>query len=346
MVFGALVLAGLLNAQGILRTAEVQDEGLQRDIGLAVARPLADVSGFLRLDRPRSEIRAAFGRSSDSIDTAAVTFPAEAVDGGAATTAPAETGATATTGAETSGGTTTTDDSKPAADTKERFTPAHPLAILAAGDSLAIAPGWALYHIGGAMKVITSAGPVDGRLSTGLERPDFFNWFRHLPAEVRRLKPRVVVVTFGANDNHSYMTGVPGNKDLGEFGSQAWIREYRRRVGGLMDELASTGAYVVWVGIPIARSPTQDRSFRLLNRIYRGEANKRRGRVVFVETYNLMKGPNGGYSDYLETGQGELVKMRLGDGVHYTAAGGERVARAVVRALKREFDLTSWKRSG
>ncbi len=37
--------------------------------------------------------------------------------------------------------------------------------------------------------------------------------------------------------------------------------------------------------------------------------------------------------------------MRLGDGVHYTGAGGERVARAVVRELKRRFDLTSWNHS-
>ena len=32
--------------------------------------------------------------------------------------------------------------------------------------------------------------------------------------------------------------------------------------------------------------------------------------------------------------EGELVEMRLGDGVHYTGAGGERVARAVVRELR------------
>lgn len=233
-----------------------------------------------------------------------------------------------------------------AAPAKERFTRRNPLTVLAAGDSLAITPGWALYHIGAALKVISAAGRVDGRLSTGLERPDVYNWFERLPAEVRRLKPRVVVVTFGANDDHSYMAGVPGNRDLGDFGSQPWIREYRRRVAGLMDELTATGTFVVWTGLPITRGTDQTRRFQLLNRIYRGEATKRRGKVAFVETHELFRAPGGGYSDYLETGEGELVKMRLGDGVHYSGAGGERVARAVVRQLKRKFDLTSWKRAG
>ena len=112
-----------------------------------------------------------------------------------------------------------------------------------------------------------------------------------------------------------------------------------------MDELRSTGTFVAWVGLPITRSREQTRRFQLLNRIYRAEANKRHAGVAFIDTHDLFRGPNGGYADYLETGEGELVEMRLGDGVHYTGAGGERVARAVVRELKRRFDLTSWKHS-
>ena len=48
-----LVFASLLNARGIRKTAEIQQPGIQRDVALAVARPLVDVSSFLHLTAPR-----------------------------------------------------------------------------------------------------------------------------------------------------------------------------------------------------------------------------------------------------------------------------------------------------
>ena len=82
---------------------------------------------------------------------------------------------------------------------------------------------------------------VDGRLATGLERPDVFNWFTYIRDALVRLEPRAIVVSFGANDDHDYMTGIPPGITIGPFGSSSWIDEYRRRVGGLMDEITAAG---------------------------------------------------------------------------------------------------------
>jgi hypothetical protein len=36
--------------------------------------------------------------------------------------------------------------------------------------------------------------------------------------------------------------------------------------------------------------------------------------------------------------------VRAGDGVHFDVAGGDIIAREVLRQLNREFDLTSWRK--
>ena len=103
---------------------------------------------------------------------------------------------------------------------------------------------------------------VDGRLATGLERPDVFNWFTYVRDALVRLEPRAVVVSFGANDDHDYMTGIPPGVTIGPFGSSTWIDEYRRRVGGLMDEITAQGRFLVWVGAPIVRDAAESSALR------------------------------------------------------------------------------------
>ena len=55
--------------------------------------------------------------------------------------------------------------------------------------------------------MIESVGGVDGHVATGLTRPDVFNWFEEIRTQVKKLKPNVVVLNFGGNDDKAYMTG-------------------------------------------------------------------------------------------------------------------------------------------
>jgi hypothetical protein len=110
-----------------------------------------------------------------------------------------------------------------------------------------------------------------------------------------------------------------------------------------MDDMASRGVFVVWVGLPIARDETLSRRYAQLNRIYRSEARKRPDDVAFIDTWSLFETKDGTYSDYLPDRDGELVRMRAPDGVHLERAGGDRVGRSVMAALREQFDLSSWK---
>ena len=194
----ALGLSLLLNAPGIHKSAYNQPDGWTRDVALAVTGPLADVSRALRLDRPRAAVKDVLGRSDDDgIDTEIeISAPAPAgrrprrqgrqawPAGGDAGAAPQEAAAAGLHA----------DAEAPRLGCR-RLARHHPRLRDPARRGL---------------------DPRDHRcrhgrraVATGLSRPDVFNWFRHVGTEVRRLKPNVVVLAFGANDDKAYMTGSP-----------------------------------------------------------------------------------------------------------------------------------------
>ena len=210
-------------------------------MGLALTKPLVVVAQALRLDRPRDGMLAALGRETSGDEDVVVAFeqPPEQAP------AEVETGSGTSEGEPATNGSTGGDAAAPA---KEAFSPKRKLRMLAVGDSLAITPGWAVYRLADSSKVMRPVAPVDGRVSTGLSRPDVFDWFEHVRDEVDRLRPHALVLLVGTNDNHDLLTGAPEAAEIGPFGTRSWVREYRRRVGGIIDDIAARGVFVVWIG--------------------------------------------------------------------------------------------------
>ena len=328
----ALAIGLLLNAPGIHKSAYNKPAGWERDLALALTGPLAGVSHALLLDRPRKGLQALIGRSdADEIDTE-IALP----EAGTPTSIPPRAGGTTTTPMEAPG--------QPRAPTKVAFSPEKKLRLWVAGDSLVITPGYAVVRAAGSSPVIESVGGVDGRIATGLTRPDIFNWFEQIRARVKELRPRAVVLGFGGNDDKAYMTGLPEGVSIDDFGGSSWRREYARRVGGVMDVINRAGGFVVWIGLPQTSSPDQTRRFDVVNAIAQQEARKREGRAAFIDTYTMFAGDDGGYSEFLADGSGRLKKVRAGDGVHFEREGGDMIAREVLKQLNRAYDLTSWRK--
>jgi hypothetical protein len=332
----ALVIGLLLNAPGAHKNAYNKPAGWQRDVALAVTGPLAGISHALLLDRPRKGVQAAVGRSGiDEIDTDLGLPPVTATP-----TAPT-TPTTPTTPRAT------TPKPKPATPTRPRkpaFSPKKKLRIWIAGDSLVITPGYAIVRAAGSSPAMEPVGTVDGRVATGLTRPDVFNWFDEIRRQVKELRPNVVVLGFGGNDDKAYMTGLPDGTSVGDFGSWAWRKEYGRRVGGVMDTINRAGAFAIWIGLPQTSSPAQTARFDVVNAVAEKQARKRPGRAAYIDTYTTFAGDDGGFAQYLPDGSGRLEKVRADDGVHFERAGGDIIARVVLKELNKVFDLTSWRK--
>ncbi|MGH3133166.1 MAG: DUF459 domain-containing protein [Gaiellaceae bacterium] len=314
----ALSVGVLLNAPGLHKSATIQPEGWKRDAALAFTGPIESVSGALLLDRPRHALKAALGRSDDDEIDTGVALPEPTPDDG--------------------------ETEPPPPPPRKTFTPQRPLRLWIAGDSLVVVPGESILRAVGESRAIRPIGPVDGHIASGLERTDVFNWFKHVPTVLRKEKPGAVVLLFGGNDDHGFMTGLPEGKEIGPFASSSWTAEYRRRVGGIMDAVTRTGAYLVWIGLPITSDAEQTRRYDAINAIVQTEAAKRPGRASYLDTYFFFAGDDGGYAQYVENDSGRLVRMRANDGVHFERAAGDLIARQVLRRLNQRHDLTSWRR--
>jgi hypothetical protein len=311
-----LLVALLLNAPGLHKSATIQPEGWKRDLALGVTGPLESVSGALLLDRPRRALKAALGRSEDDeVDTAVVAQPRPKTP--AATT--------------------------PKSPRRVTFTPKKKLRIWIAGDSLVIVPGESVLRAIAGNRAFDAVDAIDGRIASGLERPDVFNWFTHIREVMETRKPRAVVLMFGGNDDHGFMTGIPEGREVGTFGSPTWRREYRRRVATVMDTVTSRGGHLVWIGLPISRDSEQTLRYDLINTIVQTEAAKRKGRVSYLDTYFFFAGEDGGYAQYVEDAAGKLVKMRAEDGVHFERPAGDLIAEKVLERLAEAYDFTSWR---
>jgi len=311
----ALLVGALLNAPGIRKTALGQPVGWERDLSTAFANPLYDVSHALYLDRLRQGLKDLLGRSSDDKVNTHLPGP---------TTTPAA-GPTPTT-----------------LPPRQAFSPAHPLRLWIGGDSLGDTPGSSLIDQLSSNPAVGIIGPPDTHISTGLARPEVFNWPAYLQNIVTADQPNAVVLTFGANDDQT-LTGEGGGES---FGSPAWQAEYRRRIGGLMDVVTGSASHrrLFFVGIPPVKDGARfANDYVLINNIVNSEAQARAGRVYYVDTVSAVGTATGGYADGLPNPDGTVVQVRAADGIHFTRAGGDRIATKILAAMNRAFNLDSWR---
>jgi uncharacterized protein len=169
---------------------------------------------------------------------------------------------------------------------------------------------------------------TDARQSTGLARPDYFDWTYQIAVDIHDFEPDVVVAAFGANDAQAFLAKGHGVR----FGTSEWKRLYRQRVGRVMAEVSASGRPLIWVGMPPMATTWRSQSMRTINGLFRAEAAKHPG-VLYSDSWDLFAGPGGGYSAYLPGSSGEQHLVRTSDGVHLTAAGLDRLAGSIMRVM-------------
>jgi uncharacterized protein len=298
-----LGLALFLNAPGLKKSAQSLPYGARRSVAVAFATPIAAVSHFIYLDRPGQWARSALGK------------------GGAAEEKGAED-RLADLGKPTDGATP---------GVLRTPTRKKPLRVWVGGDSMTQVFGRALVDDMRDTRLMKAT--LDYRISTGLSRPDFFDWPRHLRYEVDKLRPEAIVIMFGANDGQD----VEYEGKVLKFGTPAWKRLYHTRVGEAMDIAMNEGfTKVYWVGQPIVRSDEFSRVLADMNGIYAAEAAKR-PQLTYIPTWDLFADKDGRYADYLRDAEGRLVLMRQEDGIHLSLEGGDRLSVHILDIVEHDF---------
>ncbi|MFV0523098.1 MAG: DUF459 domain-containing protein [Acidimicrobiales bacterium] len=213
--------------------------------------------------------------------------------------------------------------------------PDDPLRILIAGDST-------VEPVGGAIMRMLADDPataawLEVRISTGLSRPDFFDWPAHLAGLLPETRAEVLVVMIGANDAQSFVA----DGRMLTYGTDEWFAAYRARVAAIMDQALASGAVVVWIGQPTMREPDFDAKLAALNGVFAEEVASRPGRAVYVDASAAMSvDGSGAYTPTLTDGSGHQRVVRSTDGIHMTNDGGEMLAPIVLDTIAQIAPLT------
>ncbi len=198
------------------------------------------------------------------------------------------------------------------------------LRVWSDGDSTSYFVTVAFYQIAAAQGGIPVRA-ADYKISSGLVSSWFFDWPPFIASEMATYDPDVAVFMVGANDAMQISS----------------YENYAAKVGAVMDEMYRPGRIVIWMGQPNMRpdpsqgyNPALAQAIPPVNAVFQAEAAKRSW-VRYVDTWALTSYSEGSYADVLPDENGVPQVLRASDGIHFTPAGGHRLALAAVAAVLR-----------
>jgi hypothetical protein len=198
------------------------------------------------------------------------------------------------------------------------------------------------------------------RDSTGLVREDFYNWPKVvdelLANQDKAAADKAVADKPGAGDKPAaraafghekidvavMMIGSNDRQNLSENGktlvldSEPWIASYTRRAMAIAEAFKKKNIPLIWVGVPIAKSDEFADDMAALNDIYREVAAKTG--ATFVDTWEAFSDDNGDFSAFGPDINGQTVRLRSADGIHFTKAGGRKLAHFVETHIRHALD--------
>jgi len=174
-----------------------------------------------------------------------------------------------------------------------------------------------------------------GQYSSGLARPDYFDWSAKVAELTASFKPDLVIAQFGENDCQGM--GTLQGTALAKFGTDTWDTEYGKRVSALVKLMEEGGSHAVMIGIPIMRSKSFSQQVSRLNDVTKRATEAAGG--IFLSTWNLTVDKNGKYMSSVEF-EGKTRMIRAGDGIHLSNHGANYVATKLCDRLEQFFTLT------
>src|SRR5215471_17048151 len=120
-----------------------------------------------------------------------------------------------------------------------------------------------------------------------------------------------------------------------EFHTEKWELAYVRRIDATIAALKSAGVPVIWVGLPSQRNTKASTDSSYLNELYRSRAEK--AGIIYVDIWDGFVDESGRYSVQGPDYEGQIRRLRSGDGVYYTKFGARKIAHYVEREIQRSI---------
>jgi len=161
------------------------------------------------------------------------------------------------------------------------------------------------------------------RQSTGLSYPSFFDWPATIEKTLREdQKIRLLVVFLGPNDPWDFPNPEPGTRGYLKFQSPEWEQVYRQRIERIVTAAKAADVQIIWLGVPLMKSSRLNAQMRYLDSLF---ASELAGKTIWLPTDKIMGGEDGQYRDSISI-NGQTVRLRSKDGIHFTIKGQQFLA--------------------
>jgi hypothetical protein len=169
--------------------------------------------------------------------------------------------------------------------------------------------------------------------STGLTRPDKFNWVDEVKRIGESFKPQLFVMSLGLNDRQSVVEH--GKVTLEN--APDYPARYKERVTAVLKSAADSKASLLWIGLPAMREAAPDRDAREKNKYFAeaiaefAQGNGQQGSMQqatmqYVEPWKLNPSGEDKFASFGPDQKGRMIQIRASDGEHFSPAGDLLVA--------------------
>ena len=172
-----------------------------------------------------------------------------------------------------------------------------------------------------------------GRHSTGMARPDYFDWNARALELNADFRPDLVIAQFGGNDGQG-LTNRDTGRAVAPFFTDTWDAEYGARLEGFVGLFADEGVPVVILGMPAMRNAYHQSKMARINAVTRAACE--RAGAYFVDTFAMTADAAGNPVTRAEV-DGRTRIVHAGDGMHLSVYGSDLVAAGIVDALADRF---------
>ncbi len=164
--------------------------------------------------------------------------------------------------------------------------------------------------------------------SSGLARPEVYDWAAAIPKIVENTPVDAIVVLMGVNDRQ----GIRDGNTRYVFKAPGWEKAYTASVDQLLAVAKQAKAKLFWISLPPMANAVFDADMRYLSDIHRSRVAAAGAQFIDVRPFFLDSA--GGFVDRGPDDTGVERKLRARDGITFFRQGNNRFGQLVLGAVK------------
>ena len=164
------------------------------------------------------------------------------------------------------------------------------------------------------------------RQSTGLTYPGFFNWPQTI-IDTLTNNPQIKILVIYLGPNDPWNMPNPSGGPFLHFKSPEWEAIYRNRIKTIIDTAHQYEVTVLWLTPPDVRRTKLNEQMIYLRDLIQDEVSRNQGYTM--DTRMILGSQNNQFSDSITTNNGNKIKTRSADGIHFSIAGQKILAKAI-----------------